>query len=318
MAFDDVYKISYNYMKKITEAEHPYRGSPNAYPMGSRKYSSRHFRKEDDGTFSVWYANRERMDRIVAGEDVPHAGAWLDNRKLVVIHPDNSVEFMRDSYDQGDNMYLTEALGWHLCNVKPKGGGVMTSNGRGASMVQHPLFKGLRVNLETGDAVTPYTLERRVLNKQRAKRLMEGYADFLITYRPMVKSMDTVGIHGVLTDLYDELGMNGMKDSNRDDVVTLINARRYVDAAVLFSFIFGNAHWRYLFLAKKGKGVPDDYYNFISIIEDLDKVMETKFKDQMYMGNPSVFDTEQVSELQTCKWGVLIKVNGEVVKSTVK
>jgi hypothetical protein len=90
--------------------------------MGDRKYSSRHFRKEEDGTFSVWYANREHMDKVIA-EEVQDANVWLKHRKLVLIHPDNSVEFLRNSYDQGDNMYLTEALGWHSHNVKAKGGG---------------------------------------------------------------------------------------------------------------------------------------------------------------------------------------------------
>jgi hypothetical protein len=283
--------------------------------MGDRKYSSRHFRKEEDGTFSVWYANREHMDKVIA-EEVQNANVWLRHRKLVLVHPDNSVEFLRNSYDQGDNMYLTEALGWHSHNVKAKGGGVMTKYGTG-NKVQHPLFVGLRVNLTTGDAITPYTLERRVVNKQRAKQLMEEYADFLRTYRPMVTSMNMTGIHEVLTDLYSEMGGSKMAKANRHDVVKLINQHRYVDAAVLFCFIFSSSYWRYTFIARQGRGSADEYYNFNNIINELDTLMDTKFKDEMYLGSPSVFDMQPINELQTCKWGVLIKVNGKVVKSTV-
>jgi hypothetical protein len=256
------------------------------------------------------------MDRVVT-EEAQDAGVWTKYRKLVLIHPDNSVEFLRDSYDQGDNMYLTEALGWHSHNVKAKGGGVMSRYGTSDKM-QHPLFVGLRVDLKTGNAITPYTMERRVVNKQRAKSLMEGYEDFLRTYRPMVGAMNKSGVYEVLTDLYDELGFEGMKDSNRDDVVKLIDQHRYVDAAVLFAFIFGNSYWRYLFLSNRGKGSPDDYYGFHKIVEEMKSAMDTQFKYQMYLGNPSVFDTEPINKLQTCKWGVLIKVNGEVVKSTVE
>ena len=63
--FNDVKQVwagglTYDKMVERTKTIKPYRGGlSNAYPMGWREYSPRHFRANKDGSFSIYYKNRE-------------------------------------------------------------------------------------------------------------------------------------------------------------------------------------------------------------------------------------------------------------------
>ena len=54
MTFYDVSRMEYKDYKKVAETYKPYRGT-NAYPVGSRRYSARHFVMRDDGVVEVYY-----------------------------------------------------------------------------------------------------------------------------------------------------------------------------------------------------------------------------------------------------------------------
>ena len=99
MSFNDIRRISYERLMQRTKIDRPYKDSGNAYPLGDRRYSDRHFRHEADGTFTIWYADRESIDNKYGksndkGAHYANNSSYMDNRMIGRVHPDNSFEFV--------------------------------------------------------------------------------------------------------------------------------------------------------------------------------------------------------------------------------
>ena len=120
--FNDVSQVwagglTYDKMVERTKTVKPYRGGlNNAYPMGWREYSRRHFRANKDGSFSIYYKNRESVDVVESGNfkegwDRESLTRWVDRQHLATVYPDNTFE-IRHHLGQGDSTYMTEALGY--------------------------------------------------------------------------------------------------------------------------------------------------------------------------------------------------------------
>jgi hypothetical protein len=97
---------------------------------------------------------------------------WNYKRHLLTIHPDNSFEVVNFS-GQGDNMFMSQATHGYIHQDGGRKGVVFYNNKK-----MHPIFKGLRIDLETGDAVTPYKFYKRDINKKKANELLKEYVEF--------------------------------------------------------------------------------------------------------------------------------------------
>ena len=176
MSFYDISKISYESLANQVKNSKPYRNSGNAYPLGFREYSARHFRALEDGSFSIWYLHREFSDKIQVGGVTE--GWWRDKKPLGVVRPDNSFEFTTENgLHQGENTLLSELLGVYIHQVKDKGGAVM-STGDG----EYPIFTGLRFDLATKKPLTQFTVVQPTLNRKRSNEHMKQYKEFLDVY----------------------------------------------------------------------------------------------------------------------------------------
>jgi hypothetical protein len=106
----------------------------------------------------------------------------------------------------------------------------------------HPVFKGLRIDLKTGDAVTPYKFYKRDINKKKANEILKEYKHFQDVAMKFIEPMTPQGILEVFKDLYDQEGSLDRLDEGL--FVKLVQEKKYVDAAIVFS-VAGSGHHYY-------------------------------------------------------------------------
>lgn len=320
MSFYDVRRISYDRLAQYAKTHIPYKGSGNAYPLGERRYSDRHFRCEDDGTFTIWYADREVVDNKfgrtndkadVYGKDQDE---FYARRRIGRVHPDNSFEFMA-STAQGENMMLSKALNGCLQHDVSRGGTVFK---RGK--FYHPVFNGLRINCETGEAVTPYTVFLPTLKRKEANNVMSGYQEFIRVFQTMINSMDDLGIWGVFEDLY-KIEAQGDKELWRNldmpVVKRFIEEKKYVDAGCLFAMLSRGGHirWRVEWYIQNGSQPNSLNLGFGWRNTALNSIARD-FRREVLKQHPEVFtlvELKQDDPLPSSQWGVQVKVNGQPV-----
>lgn len=233
MAFYDMQNISYDALIEYAKTAKPYKDSNGAYNLGARRYSDRHYRLRGD-LIDVYYTHPDSSRKIV--EKDKSLDSWSYKRHLMTIYPDNSFEVVNFS-GQGDNMFLSQATRAYIHQDGGRKGVVYYTNTK-----MHPVFKGLRIDLKTGDAVTPYKFFKRDINKKKANELLKEYKDFQDVAMKFVEPMTPMGILEVFKDLYDQEGDLDCLDEGL--FVKLIQEKKFVDAAVVFS-IAGHGHHYY-------------------------------------------------------------------------
>lgn len=319
MTFRDVNYINYQNLLSTTKHQAPYRDSGNAYPLGDRKYSTRHFRKEADGSFSLWYANRERADRHVTGTEHEGEKRWSDymeNSRIGVVRPDNSFEFTARGYGQGDNMMLSEGLAGHLYNDVTRGG-LMLTKGR----FFHPVFRGLRIDCSSGKAVTDYKIFRRVLDRKKANEYMKQYDQFKRVGPVMYQSLNDDGIAEVYDDLLNEYGREF--DTLGDvEAMRMVKEGKYVDAICVFAFKVtpGLKHFAQERARAKADGEPlfNRFFHWYprSRVMTLKRIKDS-FRDIAVAEDESLFDYEELEvghKPPSSKWAYKITVDGVQVE----
>ena len=235
MSFYDISKINYESLANQVKNSKPYRNSGNAYPLGYREYSARHFRALDDGSFSIWYMHRESSDAVIRGDEI---NAWYKDKKpLGVVRPDNSFEFTTENgMHQGENTLLSELLGVYIHQVKDKGGAVM-STGDG----EYPIFTGLRFDIGTKKPLTQFTVVQPTLNRKRSNEHMKQYKEFLDVYPMFIKAMNDKAALNVIKDLYDQYNKFYGAEFNDKTLKEVVDKKHYVDAAFILYLL--KAHW---------------------------------------------------------------------------
>jgi hypothetical protein len=320
MAFYDLQYINYKNLDEIAKSNTPFRGSDNAYPLGDRRYSARHFRKEEDGSFSIWYLNRETSDEFQAGalpEGKKRNEEWYARRKLGIVRSDNSFEFLNTT-GQGENMLLCEGLRGGISHCANKGGVVFR---RGEHI--HPVFIGLRINCDTGESMTDYKLFQAVVNRKKANQYMKQFSEFKTIAPVMLNSMDDAGVLQVYDDMY-EIHRDSFKTLNEKQVMQLVHEGKYVDALCLFSMItnhmweikHGTEH-RYNSRGETGT-VPNHLTRLPTRFKERTmRVLETKFRDLAVSTQEDLFESKELQagkELPESKWDLRVTVNGVAMK----
>lgn len=325
MIFYDIKRVSYEALETITKLQAPYKDSGNAYPLGARKHSDRHFRREQDGTFTLWYTDRQMADNLY-GRTNDKADRYniykdnLDRRMIGRVYPDNTFEF-NHSTGMGENMLLAECLGATVSHDKRRGGTVYTKV-RGNQTIMHPVFKGLKIDCTTGEAKTPYAVFLPTVNRKAASDMMKQYQDFINVFTSSIKAMDDAGIWEVYVDLYKhEAGdRDGWYGLDMSVVRRLINEYKYVDAGCLFTMLNGSSYflWRvsYELEDRENAGsrltppLPPRWrtraHNDVT----------TKFRKEILKQHPEVFGFKQLQPgeaLPTSQWGLRVEVGGEPV-----
>lgn len=325
MSFNDVRRISYDNLSRRVKTDKPYKDSANAYPLGERRYSDRHFRSEPDGTFSIWYADRELVDNRY-GRINDKTTLYKNNedyyrgRMIGVVHPDNSFEFVSKT-SQGENTLLCHALNAWIHHEKAKGGTVYEKYRIGNSgKLTHPVFRGLRINCDTGEATTPYSMFLLKLKRKAASEVMSAYQEFITVFNTMIDSMDDRGIWEVFEDLYkNEAGGDREKWRTLDvsSVKRLIDEKKYVDAGCLFSLNGKGSHlrWRVEWaMQNEIQSGPQSLSHGWK--EQAKREVGTNFRKMILRQHLDVFELIELEAgrpLPTSQWGVEVRVGNQSV-----
>jgi len=207
----------------------PYRGSMR-YPMDNRSNRQNIFElveTENDIEFHVSHGYRYEEKEISEArfkllEGVRGAKVYkkdrdyqkfdfytmdIQPRVLCVVRSDNTLEYVTNSFYQGDNMKMTDWMGgYQYDSCRMSGTAWHSYNG-----INHPIFRGLRINQETHEPVgMDVQVFRRTVNRKKSKELMIAYKEAFKSPDALLRCMDTetmvVSVKDILEEKETELG----------------------------------------------------------------------------------------------------------------
>jgi hypothetical protein len=298
--FYDIKRATYEALMNVVNTSKPYVGTTNAYPLGAREYSDRHFRLQGDGTIVCYYSNRKQVDGVIEG--TLQDRTW--HKQFATIYPDNTIEFDRPTTHMGENMILRRMLGGNVYHEKARGGTMFTYRTANDQMIMHPVFNGLVIDLSTQQSTKPYVINTKRLNQKKAKEYLAQYSNMKEVAKVMIDPMSDEGIRETLIDLNKEFKEKmWMKPTL---VVDLLDQRRIVDAAIMLASLenINYINW--------------DHSNMVlgrSFKVNLFEKIHTKLNDIILQGTdiPFILEPHEGGKyFPTSKWGYTIVQDNEV------
>jgi hypothetical protein len=299
--YNDIKPMLYkHFVAKSKDPKNAYRGTGGkAFPIGDRKYSYRHFRPNEDGSFSIYCMNLQKVENYLKGKTVTDTMKdWVNARHLATVYPDDTIE-IRYAQSMGDRMMLGNLIRCHMSH-SVRHGGTIVSSGR---KVMHPIFQGVRLSLRGGvECKTPYvTLHPRV-NRKKAAESMKQYDEFLNLWKVFLGQMTKEGIREITDDLDEEFHGHNFRKTNFDK---LIQAKRYADAAMFIAIEMRNG-WYLRYHADTNE-----------IVHKIEKYLKEHFTDIIYKyGDEQIFDYTPVpmgNMFTSSKWKQIVTVDGKPV-----
>jgi len=292
MTFYDVSKMEYKDYEKRVKTYKPYRGT-NAYPVGDRRYSARHFVMKDNGVVEVYYTGLPyKKEKEKEGNPIT---------PLLYIHPDNTVEFNRSS----DVGFLSKLTGYWVRHDM-KYGGTIVSNSQGI----HPVFKGARFSLSACECLTPYEWHHPKVNRKKAKETMDKYDEFLKLHKVFLDPMSKEGIEGIFDDFHNEIGEK-WEHQHRWDIDKfdeMVESKRHVDAAVYLNVVDRGFWWIKYSIDRD----IDTFKNHVC------KFAQNNLKKVLYKyGGEHIFDYREIpagGHITSSKWKIRVTSNGQGVE----
>lgn len=253
--FKDIPYLSYSGLVARMNNSKPYHGKlTNAWPLGDRKLSTRHFRYDENSkVFDLYVGPLDRLDNIISlNYDDPASKSLLNYAHVASIHPDNTLELVTP-YMWSNFMFLSEAMSRsRFHRVLSKGGAMLTTSPLSGELQEHLLFKGFRVNLDTKEVhpSTHYKTLHPKLKRKESKEYLAQFDEFVRVYNAFLTPLDIGGVRDIVTDLAQEFPQHCSEFVNPpvdrgpqcyslpELLETLILQRRYTDAAVMSAACF--------------------------------------------------------------------------------
>lgn len=238
-----------------------------------------------------------------------------DHNIVGTVRPDNSFEFTKSRYWQGDRCFLSQhSAGWFVTDSR-RGGMIFYDNN---DQQFHPIWKGLRVNCDTMEAVTPYEVFINHVDRKAGKGLLSKYEHMFKVSEVMLKAMDLHSINTTCSEIVDELlGVDahkrnvGRMKEYTEHAEKLINDAP-LDALLLFTLAYEVRHVGYRMRYGMNNHTDDTPENIF---------MATKRRvaKEIYKKHPDIL--KEVScgsgkRYPACDWGVKIMVNGQQVEQS--
>jgi len=190
-------------------------------------------------------------------------------RALAIVRSDNTIEFVRDSYWQGDRKKMSEWLkhtSYMFDGYRFSGNGLVAHvNGQDVHM---PIFKGLRLDAETLKPHESQNIQvfRKIVDRKKSKALMAKYDMRLKTAHAMLKCLDMDTMMVSAKDLLEEHASkpndNSWKYLGSDEAMrigdNLLESGSEFEASLMYAMAigvngfsvyaienYGNGHTRY-------------------------------------------------------------------------
>jgi hypothetical protein len=236
-------------------------------------------------------------------------------RVLCVVRSDNTLEYMNTHFYQGDNMKMSDWMGGYQYESYRMGGTAYASsyNNNYNKGINHPVFGGLRINLETHQPVNQnIQVFRRTVNRKRSKELMGAYKEAFKSPNALLRCMDTETMIVSIKDVLDEKSEGEYSDSYFDLAEKAFANKENFEALILYGMavqLRGFNRW-----AINNSTANQGYYRMTEPSRVVDGVL-TSLSRQLYKEHQP-FDEEEVSFLSVnpSQWGLRIMVDGVEIK----
>jgi hypothetical protein len=241
-------------------------------------------------------------------------------REIGIVRPDNSFEFTASYYGQGDNTIMSAWSHGYFCRSS-RHGGMIYNNYR--NEVFHPIYKGMRVDCDTMQALTPYQVTGQRVMRKVAKDFLKQYVDFYKISDVMMKSMRSEDFIDMAYDILEELGATKDHDgwgvsintSNLHSEAQNRLSTAPLDSAMLYCVAHDVMNVRRRISYHKS---TNNYYSSNPLnLESVYDAMRRKLNKEIFRNNPSVLkpiDYEMGKHYPASDWGVTITVDGKEVE----
>lgn len=337
--------INYKRLTEITKTVKPYRGSTNRFPISYRVHNNKCFYVEKEGDDTIYritygYGSKEfavtkeeYINAEAQGIKNYHDITWREEtdpmryiryethpREIGIIRPDNSFEFTASYYGQGDNTIMSAWSHGYFCRSS-RHGGMIYNNCR--NEVFHPIYKGMRLDCDTMQALVPYQVTGQRVMRKVAKDFLKQYVDFYKISDVMMKSMRSEDFIAMTYELVEELGATednhgwgvSINTSNLHSEAQSRLSTAPLDSAMLYCVAHDVMNVRRRVAYHKS---TNNYYSGHPLnLESVYDAMRRKLNKEIFRNNPSVMkpiDYEMGKHYPASDWGVTITVDGKEVE----
>lgn len=329
--------LTWERLTNITKTAKPYRGTTNRYPIGDRRHNTKDFIVEERNGEQVyvirygfsWREHEHTKEEFLANPSTIHernsngVSKYFSYksipRELGIVRSDNTFEFTKRGYGQGDNMILSSWSRGYFMRSSRHGGMIYRDND-----VFHPIFAGMRVNCDTmlPHESCQYKVVGKRVSRKDAKDFLKRYADFYQVNEVMLKTMEYKGYMETANDVIISLDIGtdswGLDTNDRKKLMnyaeSCINSAP-LDAGVAFCLAHDVLNLYNRVRAFNGNGYS--YYNQEVELEVIFSNLKRKLNKELYKANPSVMKlTEYVPNepYPPSEWGVDVYVDGKEVE----
>jgi hypothetical protein len=240
-------------------------------------------------------------------------------RVLCVVRSDNSLEYVTNSFYQGDNMKMTDWMNGYQYDSYRMSGTAYTFHG-GSKQMNHPVFKGLRIDEDHNPVGQKVQVFRRTVNRKRSKELMAKYKAVFKSPDAMLKCMDTDTMIVSIKDILEE-HFGGDNDKYVSTHECFAIAERMFtegnnfDGVILHGFAQGIQGFNKWSIDNHTSGSNHGYYRMIEPKNVVPRLMVCMAKKLYKEYKP--FDEEEVDfkSVKPSQWGIRVVVDGVEVIS---
>lgn len=336
-------KLDYVSLNSLVRSKVPYRET-NEYPMDNRSNRTNIVKlveTETDIEFHVCHGyeyvrtpiTKELYEKLDGVQNVSTSMKEVGDgtfkyekysttpRVLCIVRSDNSLEYTCDYYHQGDSMKMSDwSNGYQYQSMRMGGNAYWCSS----SKMNHPIFKGLRINQETREPIgMDVKVFRRSVNRKKAMELMRGYKEAFVIPNKLLHCMDTdTMLVSVIDILQDKLPSNGADKNGNTLGVEYMSSARYFQLAE--ECLANNENFEALVLYAMSSQIRG--FNLYTIKEVRNgsthyRLTEPKnvvpvvcrYLSKQVYEHHKPFDEEEVpfnKVVRSSRWGLRVEVNG--------
>ena len=333
-------RLDFNSMASKVRSIDPYRGTMR-YPMDNRSNRQNIFElveKDNDIEFHVSHGYSYKQVEITEArfkmldgvrgarvhkktheyEPFDYYTTEITPRVLCVVRSDDTLEYTTDSFYQGDNMKMTDWMGgYQYDSYRMSGTAYSYGYNTKGSNINHPVFKGLRIDADHNPVGQKVQVFRRTVNRKKSKELMEVYKERFKSPDAMLKCMDTDTMIVSIKDILDE-HFGGENHYISTSECFTIAERMFAegcnfDGVILHGFAHGIQGFNRWAIDSFASGNHRNYYRIVEPKNVVPRLIACMAKKLYKEYKP--FDEEEVDfkSVKPCQWGIRVVVDGKEV-----
>jgi hypothetical protein len=238
-------------------------------------------------------------------------------RVLCVVRSDDTLEYVTDSFYQGDNMKMTDWMGGYQYDSYRMSG---TAWHDYSGKMNHPVFKGLRIDADHNPVGQNIQVFRRTVNRKRSKDLMASYKEKFKSPDALLKCMDTetmiVSIKDILEEHFSSEGNHYISTNECFAIAERMFAEGCnFDGVILHGFAQGIQGFNRWAIDSFTSGQNRNYYRIVEPKNVVPRLIACMSKKLYKEYKP--FDEEEVNfiKVRPSQWGIRVVVDGKEVIS---